>query len=185
MLNPDGTTLASGGDDGMVLLCYGTRSVATTMLRHTERAYYFVMVHGACLLLCYGTRSVPTTLRKGFQMKITMTLFTLLVVLLPNSFARDYTQWSLAQDAIADLGKSTINEICYSPDGTRLAVASSLGIWFYDTASYQVENSQNGEVTLLAGHSGEVISVAFSPDGETLASGGDNGEVHLWNSRDR
>ena len=115
-------------------------------------------------------------------MKVTMMLFTLLVVLLPDAFAREYTQWSLAQDAIAHLGKSTINEICYSPDGARLAIASSLGIWFYDTATSQVENSQNGEPVLLTGHSGEAISVAFSPDGKTLVSGGDNGEVHLWNS---
>ena len=42
--------------------------------------------------------------------------------------------------------------MAYSPDGTRLAVASSIGIWLYDTATHQVGNSRNGEVALLTGH---------------------------------
>ena len=46
-------------------------------------------------------------------------------LLLLNIYAQEYTQWHLAKDAIAHLGKSTINQVCYFPDGTRLAVASS------------------------------------------------------------
>ena len=69
--------------------------------------------------------------------------------------------------------KGEINEIAYSPDGTRLAVASSIGIWIY--------NAQTGqELDLLTGHTGRVNSVAFSPDGRTLASGSRDGTVLLW-----
>ena len=32
----------------------------------------------------------------------------------------------------ARLGKGTINEVAYSPDGERVAVAGSLGIWLYN-----------------------------------------------------
>ena len=43
-----------------------------------------------------------------------------------------YTQWSLSPCAKKRIGKGGINEIRYFPDGTRLAVASTIGIWIYD-----------------------------------------------------
>ena len=72
------------------------------------------------------------------------------------------------------LGKGTIREIQYSPDGTRLAIASGIGIWLYDTATGQ-------EVALLTGHMGGVGNVSFSPDGRTLASVSGR-EIRLWNA---
>ena len=104
-------------------------------------------------------------------MKTIVTLLILFTLLLPSTFAQDYTQFSLPEGVKARLGKGSISEIQYSPDGTRLAVAGSIGIWLYDTATHQVENSRNGEVALLTGHTGYVSSVSFSPDGRTLASG--------------
>ena len=100
------------------------------------------------------------------------TLLFISIIFLPNTFAQGYTQSGLPEGATARLGKGSINEIAYSPDGTRLAVASAIGIWLYDAQSGQ-------ELNLLIGHTDSVNSVSFSPDGQTLASGGAWG-IALW-----
>ena len=71
------------------------------------------------------------------------------------------------------LGKGGINVLEYSPDGTKLAVASEIGIWMY--------NAQTGEeLQLYTGHTDFVNSIAFSPTGDTIVSGSMDGTVLLW-----
>ena len=70
-------------------------------------------------------------------MKITTTLLTLLVLFSLITPAQESTQLNLPEGAVARLGKGSLNEIQYSPDGARLAVAGSVGIWIYDTTTHQ------------------------------------------------
>ena len=102
---------------------------------------------------------------------ILMTLFIALTTT-PCTFAQDYTRWGLPEDAKVRLGKGGINEIAYSPDGTKLAVASAIGIWIYNIQTTE-------ELYLYTGHMGEVLSISFSPDGKTIASGGKDDTIHL------
>ena len=108
-------------------------------------------------------------------MKTIVTLLILFTLFSLNTFAQEYTQWGIPEGAKARLGKGSINEIAYSPDGTQLAVASSIGIWLYDVQAGE-------ELALLTGHTGSVNSMVFSPDGTILASISTTGvdAVHLW-----
>ena len=112
---------------------------------------------------------------------IFLKLLLISTLYLPNTFAQyqDYMQLNLPEGAKARFGKGWISgEIAYSADGTKLAASSSIGIWIYDANTY-------AEVALLTGHTYYVNSVAFSPDGKKLVSGGHDGTVQLWDVNTR
>ena len=74
-----------------------------------------------------------------------------------NTFAQDSPQWHLPEGATARLGKGRISgEIAYSPDGTRLAVAGSIGIWLYDAQTDEA-------LDLLTGHTSWSPACRFHP----------------------
>ncbi len=95
------------------------------------------------------------------------------MICLPDISAQEYTQWKLPEDAIARLGKGRIEDMQYSPDGTILAVATTIGIWIYDTETYQ-------ERSLLARKNKGVEKILFDAKGTTLASKEEFDSITLW-----
>ena len=67
--------------------------------------------------------------------RLTFTFLILLAVLSVNALAQEYAQWGLPEGVKRCIGRGAMKDLAYSPDGTRLAIASSIGIWLYDTAT--------------------------------------------------
>jgi WD40 repeat protein len=68
----------------------------------------------------------------------------------------------------------TVNAISFSPDGKRLATASS-------DSTVRVWDAATGlELLTLKGHTGKVTGVAFSPDGTKLATCGADKKIIIY-----
>jgi WD40 repeat protein/tRNA A-37 threonylcarbamoyl transferase component Bud32 len=73
-------------------------------------------------------------------------------------------------------GKGTIQDAAFSPDGLKLAIASSLGIYLYDAQSLAEQ--------LFLETNSKVTSLAFSPDGTHILGGCHSGTAILWDLSD-
>ncbi len=69
--------------------------------------------------------------------------------------------------------------MAFSPDGNTILTGS-----FDGTGEAICWDVISGKKTCaLGGHCGEVMSVAFSPNGKMIATGSDNGQILLWDAR--
>ena len=85
-----------------------------------------------------------------------------------DGWADDYRQWYLPEGATMRLGKGYIIDMAFSPDGKQFVVGSSIGIWIYDTQTYQQIRLLTGNVENRASRA--IHNIVFSPDGKTLVS---------------
>lgn len=108
----------------------------------------------------------------------TIGFFLLIPLLNTLSYAQDYTQWHLPEGATLRIGKGEINDVAFTPDGEKLAIATDIGVWIY--------NAHTGaEIRLLKVRARGVQTaycISFSPDNKTLAIGNWvlGGAVELW-----
>ncbi|HIF33465.1 MAG TPA: hypothetical protein EYQ75_17835 [Planctomycetaceae bacterium] len=98
--------------------------------------------------------------------------------------------WNVeSQERIVQVSPSTLpHDIAFSPDGTLLAVAEcgyhpDARKRRYVPCVVSVWNIGTGERTFaLEGNRRDVHSVSFSPDGKTIASGGKDGSIRIWDT---
>jgi len=69
------------------------------------------------------------------------------------------------------LGNGKLADIAWTPDGSRLVIASSIGVHFFD--------AQDLTETMLSFSDSSLTRVAISLDGNTLAAGSSDGMIYL------
>jgi RNA polymerase sigma factor (sigma-70 family) len=158
--SPDGKVLATGGGErgkaGEVRLWDAASGRELTALREHEDLIVSVA-------FAPDGRSLAAGSRDG------------LVTLWDVGVLRRRARWPGLGPAVYD--------VAFSPDGKRLASAGgeeflrdgqrdgTLRLW---------DATSGKQVAAIQGHAGTVTSVAFSPDGKTLASGGFDRTVRVW-----
>jgi WD40 repeat protein len=88
------------------------------------------------------------------------------------------------------LGTNRIRGVAFSRDGKYVATASydrltRLWEWrmFEQTVSAAQKPEQRAQPNILSGHTGLVICVAFSPDGQYVITGSDDGTARVWRTQ--
>ena len=85
----------------------------------------------------------------------------------------DVTAWALPEGAIARLSRGIIADLAFSPDGTQLGIATTVGAWIYELATME-------PIALLATERGLVSTIAFSPNGQWIATSNWDGIIKVW-----
>jgi WD40 repeat protein len=71
------------------------------------------------------------------------------------------------------------SRLAFSPDGTRLATTAS-DAWGGDNTIRVWDVTRGEEVTARGGHGAPISSIAVAPAGDTVATAGQDGVIHLW-----
>jgi WD40 repeat protein len=160
--SPDGRTLVTGSDDGLVRLWNADSGQLVATLRGHPGVVECAEFSPRGDLLVSGGK-------KGEMI-----------------FWSTSSHEELAR-VFADPNKLIWN-IAFSPDGRSLAVAEG-DLTHWDTPQphvVKIWDVESRQLTArLEGHISSVRALAFSPDGSTLLSGGDDRTIRLWDTKSR
>ena len=112
-----------------------------------------------------------TWIRFVRSLLLAITLVTSLVHTVPISAQSGECEGRLTQGPV--LGNGVLNAIAWSPDGSTLAAATSLGVDFIDARTLSLRDERLNAPA-------PINMVAWSPDGHQLAAAGNDDVVRLW-----
>ena len=168
--HPDGRWLASGSDDGTVIIWDTQKQTAVqTLTQHQQD-------DGTDYILGLAWSPDGAWLASaGFDNNIRLWDASGLADDAPTNGAVTLKETWLVND------QGSAVRLAWSPDGTQLAVSYPAGmiqIWNVDSKTSFTGNPKPAQ-TLVA-HTGTVWGLAWSPDGAHLASSADDQTVRIW-----
>ncbi|HEX4592185.1 MAG TPA: WD40 repeat domain-containing protein [Gemmataceae bacterium] len=159
--NPTTTRGVAFSPDGRVITTVGDASEVRAWRPSGERIWAAavpVNIVAAVAFNLDGTRLAAVTARPG-----------MISVLSAKDGELYRSRWQ-----VADWGYS----VAFHPAGNRLAAGLGQKVILWDPADYR-------EPPVWPAHVGAVLGVAFTPDGQTLLTGGADGLVKLWDPTGR
>lgn len=194
--SPDGTRLASGGQDKTVQIWDTQGANLSTGSGHANSITFVSWSPDSTRV---ATASEDHTIRV-WDVKSGNTLFTCQghtdtihsvawsphgTRLASGSVDKTVRLWDATngnQVAIYQNHTTQVWDVAWSPDGTRVASASGDDKAAVKENTVKIWNVSTGETTITyTGHNGEVIYISWSPDGRFIASGSSDKTVQVWN----
>ena len=85
----------------------------------------------------------------------------------------DVTTWALPEGAITRLGRGSVRDMAFSPDGQYFAVGTSIGLWLYELPTLS-------PIALWDTERGMTDAVTFSPDNRRIVTHTFPENVKIW-----